>query len=156
MNNMYKVTFFAVMLLMVGCSQKLTRQDVQDEITEAREEVQEAQEEVKDALQKREQFYSDYKEVEIEKLRARSKEIDSKIKNLKKMSDGSNQQAEADMESAVNELKKEQRVVEQKIDQVEQIQAEDWTQAYEEVDQAISNIEQQITQLEASLGKQGS
>jgi len=151
-----QVTFFCLMILIVvGCSQRLTRQDVEDQISEAREEVQEAQEEVELAIQNRTQFYEDYKESELDQLQTRNDELDSKIKDLKKTSKGSNSNsaAQSDIESAISEFQEEQEEIEVQIKAVKQIEVEDWSSAYEELNEAVSDISRQLDLLEDSLAE---
>lgn len=150
-----QVTFFCLMLLIVvGCSQRLTRQDVEDQISEAREEVQEAQEEVELAIQNRTQFYEDYKETQLDQLQTRNDELDSKIKDLKKTAKGgSNSAAQSDIESAISEFQEEQEEIEVQISAVKQIEVEDWSSAYEELNEAVSDISRQLDLLEDSLAE---
>ena len=148
-----RVTFLLLLLLITGCSQKLTRQDVEDQISEAREEVQDAQEEVADAIEDREQFYEDYKESRLNELEERSETLDDKIKALKKTGKDTNENAQADIESAIEDFKEEQREIREKIKAVKKIEVKDWSEAYEELDEAVSDISRQLDQLANSLNE---
>lgn len=146
-----KVTYLLVLILIIGCSRQLTRQDVEEQISDARAEVEEAQEEVASAVQKREQFYEDYKASKLSELEKRNQALDDKIKDLKKTAKDSNDAAQANIESAIDNFRSEQQEIGEKINSVEQIEAKDWSQAYEEINEAIKELNQQLDRLDLSL-----
>lgn len=149
--NTYKVIFFALLVLISSCSRQLTLEDVEKKIAEAREEVQEAEEEAKKAVDLRVEFYKDYKETELNNLRKRNDEIDSKLDKLRDTTDDTNSVANANIQSAIDELREEQRKIENRISEVENIEAKDWSNAYSIIEDAISRINTQIDLLESSL-----
>lgn len=151
MMNTYKVIFFALLVLISSCSRQLTLEDVEKKIAEAREEVQEAEEEAKKAVDLRVEFYKDYKETELNNLRKRNDEIDSKLDKLRDTTDDTNSVANANIQSAIDELREEQRKIENRISEVENIEAKDWSNAYSIIEDAISRINTQIDLLESSL-----
>ncbi|WKN33568.1 hypothetical protein PZB74_09515 [Porifericola rhodea] len=124
---------------------------MEKKIAEAREEVQEAEEEAKKAVDLRVEFYKDYKETELNNLRKRNDEIDSKLDKLRDTTDDTNSVANANIQSAIDELREEQRKIENRISEVENIEAKDWSNAYSIIEDAISRINTQIDLLESSL-----
>ena len=62
------VALSALFLVFGGCNQNLTKQDVQEDIDDAREATVEAQEKTSEAIAAREQYYEDYKETKIKEL----------------------------------------------------------------------------------------
>lgn len=138
--------------LLVGCNKALTQSDVQDQLDDAREATVEAQEETAQAIADREQYYEDYKETRIAELEDRTKDIDKRIKDLRKtIKKSENQSAAASMESAIAELQREKSQINGKINDVRAIKSEDWSDSYDELDQAVSRIEGEINKLSESL-----
>lgn len=146
-----RVTYLLLMILMFGCSRQLTRQDVEAQISDARAKVLKAQESVSSAIEKREQFYEDYKESKLKELEKRNDTLEDKIKNLENTAGGTNTSAQSNIESAIGDFKLEQEQIKDKISRVEQIEAEDWSEAYDELNEAISDIKRQLDRLAFSL-----
>jgi hypothetical protein len=153
--NIYQLLFLgAIALSTVGCSSNktLTRQDVNKDVTEAQEATQEAREKTQAAIQSREQYYADYRETRVNELENRSKEIDRKIRDLKKISkDSPNQQAVSNVNSAILALQDEKSDLNRRIENVKDLEAKDWSASYQEVDQAITRIERELNKLSQSL-----
>ena len=140
--------------LFFGCNKALTQSDVQDQLGDAREATTEAQEETAEAIAAREQFYDDYKETRIAELEDRTKDIDKRIKDLRKTAKKSeNASAAANIESAVAELQKEKSDINGKIADVRAIQTKDWSDSYDELNEAVSRIEGEINKLSESLSE---
>jgi chromosome segregation ATPase len=153
--TMYQFLFLgAVAIYTVGCSSNktLTRQDVKDDVTEAREATQEARQKTQKAIESREQYYADYRETRLQELENRSKEIDKKIRDMKKISkDSPNQQAVSNINSAILALQDEKSDLNRRIENVKALEVKDWSASYQEVDQAITRIEGELSKLSQSL-----
>ncbi|SDK24821.1 hypothetical protein SAMN05421823_102244 [Catalinimonas alkaloidigena] len=140
------------LMLLGSCNKELTKQDVQENIEEAREATQEAEEETKEALASREQYYEDFRAQKVKELEDRSEKIDDRVKELKKISDKEgNTRASDDIKSAIDELQREKEDINQKIEEAKSIQETDWTSSYDELDKSIAQIEGEIDKLEQSL-----
>ncbi len=138
--------------VLFSCNNNLTRQDVKDEVEDAREATAEAQEETQEAIAAREQFYEDFKENKTDELEGRMKDIDKRIKELNKTSRRSeNESATADMDAAIGELKNEKDGLQRRINEIQAMQAKDWSDSYEEINQAVTTMEGEIDKLSQSL-----
>ena len=58
----------------------------------------------------RKDYYEDYRETKTDELEDCSKSIDKRIRNLKKMAKDVNDDDKSDIESAIAELKEEQKM----------------------------------------------
>ena len=149
----YILLLTAGTLFFFSCNKALTQSDVQDQLGDAREATAEAKEETAEAIAAREQYYDDYKETRIAELEDRIKDIDKRIKDLRKTAKKSeNASAAANIESAVANLQEEKSDINGKIADVQAIKTKDWSDSYEELNQAVSRIEGEINKLSESLG----
>lgn len=139
-----------------SCSNKrLTKEDVQKEVSEAEEAKEEAKEETQEAIEAREQFYGDNKETQLKELNERSKNIDKRISELKSTAGKSeNNDASESIKSAINSLEAEKQSLNREMESVKEIKEEDWSESYETLNEAISNIETELEKINRSLEEQ--
>lgn len=142
----------SMLVSITACNKRLTSEDVRERLQEAREATLEAQQKTKAAIEAREQFYDDYREAKLDEFESRIKEIDKRISDLERTAKNSgNDNASSDINSAISELQREKENINGKMDDVRMIRREDWSYSYQEVDNAIVRIEEEIARVSESL-----
>lgn len=150
----YPVILGALFLGLAGCSKPLTKQKVTEDIEDAREATADAKEAVLEALQARQQLYVDYRETKIAEFEKRLDDIDDNIDDLNKTSRTSeNKGAEANIESAIDNLENEKKALRRQIDEVRSIEKQDWSRSFEQVNNAIRELEEVVQRLTESLAE---
>ena len=142
-----------ILLSLSACDDRSSSKvEVKEELEEAREATTEAEEEAQEAMQAQEQYYAENQEAQIDQLATRLDDIDKRIEDLQESAQtSSNQPAVADMEAAILDLQDEKGKVNERISEVRSTKAKDWSDSYEEIDQAVARIEGEIDKLSQSL-----
>ncbi|CAN5380043.1 hypothetical protein BH23BAC1_BH23BAC1_04980 [soil metagenome] len=136
-----------------GCADRaITQQDVQDNVEEAREATEDANVKTQESIESREQLFEAQREAQLQELEERNTAIDNRIQELRDIAqDSENERARSQIESAITEMQRERNTVNAEMERVRNLEAEDWSDSYESINTAISNIEQEIDRVSQSL-----
>lgn len=145
---------FILSVTVFSCTNKATttQQDVQDDVEEAREATQEAEEKAQQAVDTREELARDQRAVQLKELEERNDAIEGRISELRETAEKTqNQDAVSEIESAITEMEKDKEEINVNMEQIQSLEHKDWSNTYDNINEAIEQIEQEIDRVSESL-----
>ncbi len=129
-----------------------SREEVQDELEDAREATADALEETREAIDARQELSAEQQEARVDALDDRMEGLDERIEELQETAEAStNVQAINDIKAAIGELQAEKEKLKNSIAELQSVEPADWSNAYDEIDEAAARLEQTLDDLAADL-----
>ncbi len=142
-----------VSLTLAACDNRSSsKEEVQDELEEAREATADALEETREAIDARQELSAEQQEARVDALDDRMEDLDERIEELQETAEAStNVQAVNDIKAAIGELQAEKEKLKTSIAALQSVEPTDWSDAYDEIDEAAARLKQTLDDLSADL-----
>jgi len=147
-----RVSFLAsIILVFSACGGSTTKEDVQIDLNENKELISKFSKSIDQTIQTKKAYYQDLRNGTLDSLNNRSRGIAEQIKDLQKTNnDSQNVEASDNIQSAIAALKEEKKGIDEAVEKVKN-REKDWSNSYKGINEAIQEIERELTVLDKSL-----
>lgn len=147
------VAILSISLLTTACDNRsASKEEVQDELEDAREATAEAQQETREAVEAQEEYYAGQREAQVDSLNDRLDVLDERIEDLQENAEETgNVQATADINAAIVDLQAERDRLKAQMAEVQSIELKDWSGTYDDIDQAVARLEGALDDLAKNM-----